>query len=98
MDVPTGLDGFSGRQRAYVKVQDGCLLRCSYCIIPARSTKTNQSPHFEHIVDEVARLVDGGHHEVVLTGIPPRSLRRRLESQQAQRPMGSAGAFDSHAV
>ena len=28
IDVPTGLDGFSGRHRAYVKVQDGCLLRC----------------------------------------------------------------------
>jgi threonylcarbamoyladenosine tRNA methylthiotransferase MtaB len=31
---PPGISGFGARHRAYVKVQDGCLLRCSYCIIP----------------------------------------------------------------
>ena len=67
-DVPTGLDGFSGRQRAYVKVQDGCLLRCSYCIIPhVRPTLTSRPSR--DIVDEVTRLVRSGHREVVLTGI-----------------------------
>src|SRR5262245_51711894 len=34
VDVPTGISRFGNRHRAYVKVQDGCLLRCSYCIIP----------------------------------------------------------------
>lgn len=68
VDVPTGLDGFSGRHRAYVKIQDGCLLRCSYCIIPHVRPKLTSRPT-EHIIDEVARLVDGGHREVVLTGI-----------------------------
>jgi threonylcarbamoyladenosine tRNA methylthiotransferase MtaB len=68
IDVPTGLDGFSGRQRAYVKVQDGCLLRCSYCIIPHVRPKLTSRPQ-QHIIDEVQRLVDGGHQEVVLTGI-----------------------------
>ena len=34
IDIPTGISGFGNRHRAYVKVQDGCLLRCSYCIIP----------------------------------------------------------------
>ncbi len=68
VDVPTGLDGFSGRQRAYVKVQDGCLLRCSYCIIPmVRPELTSRNQ--QHIVDEVQRLVAAGHREVVLTGI-----------------------------
>ena len=68
VDVPTGLDGFSGRQRAYVKVQDGCLLRCSYCIIPHVRPKLSSRP-LQHIIDEVARLVSAGHREVVLTGI-----------------------------
>tara|TARA_R110002049_G_scaffold2750_2_gene21401 strand:+ start:106143 stop:107483 length:1341 start_codon:yes stop_codon:yes gene_type:complete len=68
VDVPTGLDGYSGRQRAYVKVQDGCLLRCSYCIIPHVRPKLTSRP-LSHIVDEVTRLVQAGHHEVVLTGI-----------------------------
>lgn len=68
VDVPTGLDGFSGRHRAYVKVQDGCLLRCSYCIIPHVRPKLTSRPHHE-IVEEVQRLVAAGHREVVLTGI-----------------------------
>lgn len=68
IDVPTGLDGFSGRHRAYVKVQDGCLLRCSYCIIPHVRPKLTSRPH-QHIVDEVSRLTEAGHGEVVLTGI-----------------------------
>jgi threonylcarbamoyladenosine tRNA methylthiotransferase MtaB len=68
IDIPTGLDGFSGRQRAYVKVQDGCLLRCSYCIIPHVRPKLTSRPS-DHIVDEVRRLTDAGHREVVLTGI-----------------------------
>ncbi|MFK8110960.1 MAG: tRNA (N(6)-L-threonylcarbamoyladenosine(37)-C(2))-methylthiotransferase MtaB [Rubripirellula sp.] len=68
IDVPTGLDGFAGRQRAYVKVQDGCLLRCSYCIIPHVRPKLNSRP-LEHIVQEVRRLTQAGLQEVVLTGI-----------------------------
>lgn len=68
VDVPTGLDGFSGRHRAYVKVQDGCLLRCSYCIIPHVRPKLTSRP-MDHIVDEVRRLTVAGHREVVLTGI-----------------------------
>ena len=68
VDVPTGLDGFSGRHRAYVKVQDGCLLRCSYCIIPHVRPKLTSRP-MQHLVDEVRRLTQAGHREVVLTGI-----------------------------
>jgi threonylcarbamoyladenosine tRNA methylthiotransferase MtaB len=68
IDVPTGISEFGNRQRAYVKVQDGCMLRCSFCIIPS------VRPHLasrtvEHILDEVVRLVDAGYREVVLTGI-----------------------------
>lgn len=68
MDVPTGLEGFSGRHRAYVKVQDGCLLRCSYCIIPHVRPKLSSRP-VQHIVDEVSSLTTAGHAEVILTGI-----------------------------
>ena len=68
VDIPTGLEGFSGRHRAYVKVQDGCMLRCSYCIIPHVRPSLTSRP-LEHILDEVRRLVDAGHSEVVLTGI-----------------------------
>ncbi|SMP57005.1 threonylcarbamoyladenosine tRNA methylthiotransferase MtaB [Neorhodopirellula lusitana] len=68
IDIPTGLRGFAGRKRAYVKVQDGCLLRCSYCIIPMVRPKLASRP-VDHIVDEVTDLVEAGHSEVILTGI-----------------------------
>ena len=67
-DVPTGISGFGRRHRAYVKVQDGCMLRCSFCIIPHVRPHLASRP-VEHIVDEVRRLVDRGYREVVLTGI-----------------------------
>ncbi len=67
-DVPTGISGFGRRHRAYVKVQDGCLLRCSFCIIPHVRPQLTSRPQ-QHILDEVRRLVDNGYREVVLTGI-----------------------------
>ena len=67
-DVPTGISGFGARHRAYVKVQDGCMLRCSFCIIPSVRPELASRP-VKHIEDEVRRLVDGGYREVVLTGI-----------------------------
>ena len=65
IDVPTGLDGFSGRHRAYVKVQDGCLLRCSYCVIPHVRPQLASRPQ-EHILDEVMRLAEvvDGHRNI----------------------------------
>jgi threonylcarbamoyladenosine tRNA methylthiotransferase MtaB len=67
-DVPTGISTFGRRHRAYVKVQDGCMLRCSFCIIPYVRPQLTSRP-IEHILDEVRRLVDNGYREVVLTGI-----------------------------
>jgi threonylcarbamoyladenosine tRNA methylthiotransferase MtaB len=67
-DIPTGISGFGRRHRAYIKVQDGCMLRCSFCIIPYVRPHLASRP-VEHILDEVRRLVDRGYREVVLTGI-----------------------------
>ena len=67
-DQRSGITGFGRRHRAYVKVQDGCLLRCSYCIIPQVRPRLESRP-VEHILAEVERLVRGGFQEIVLTGI-----------------------------
>ncbi|MCA9004007.1 MAG: tRNA (N(6)-L-threonylcarbamoyladenosine(37)-C(2))-methylthiotransferase MtaB [Planctomycetaceae bacterium] len=68
VDMPTGISEFEGRKRAYVKVQDGCILRCTYCIIPSvRPGLQSRSP--EDIEAEVRRLVENGFKEIVLTGI-----------------------------
>lgn len=68
IDVPTGISQFGSRHRAYIKVQDGCMLRCSYCIIPHVRPNISSRP-IEHVVDEVSRLAANGYHEIVLTGI-----------------------------
>ena len=68
VDIPNGISGLSNRHRAYVKVQDGCLLRCSYCIIPTVRPEMYSRP-MDEVLDEVRRLVDHGYREVVLTGI-----------------------------
>jgi threonylcarbamoyladenosine tRNA methylthiotransferase MtaB len=67
-DVPTGIAHFKRRRRAYVKVQDGCRMHCSYCIVPSVRPHQVSRPVGE-VLDEVRRLVDHGHREIVLTGI-----------------------------
>lgn len=69
-DAPVGVFDFQNgkRQRAFVKVQDGCLLNCSFCIIP------QVRPHFSsrlpgEITAEVAKLAEHGCQEIVLAGI-----------------------------
>ncbi|MGE5194794.1 MAG: tRNA (N(6)-L-threonylcarbamoyladenosine(37)-C(2))-methylthiotransferase MtaB [Deltaproteobacteria bacterium] len=65
---PTGISRFDGHRRAFVKVQDGCILNCTYCIIPeVRPGLRSRAP--DEIAEEVRRLVDRGYKEIVLTGI-----------------------------
>jgi threonylcarbamoyladenosine tRNA methylthiotransferase MtaB len=66
--LPQGISRFDGHQRAFVKVQDGCLLNCSFCIIP-KVRPVVRSRTLAEIAAEVARLVAGGCQEIVLTGI-----------------------------
>jgi len=65
---PPGITFFSGHTRAFVKIQDGCNKRCSYCIVRfARGT--NRSRPIPEILTEVEGLVSNGYREIVLTGI-----------------------------
>jgi len=66
--MATGLSGFGDRHRADIKVQDGCLLRCSFCIIPHVRPNLASRP-MEDIVAEAKRLIGNGYKEIVLTGI-----------------------------
>ncbi|MEN6449732.1 MAG: tRNA (N(6)-L-threonylcarbamoyladenosine(37)-C(2))-methylthiotransferase MtaB [Thermoguttaceae bacterium] len=67
-EPPSGIARFPGRRRAYVKVQDGCSMRCSYCIVPLLRGESWSRPADE-VLAEVRCLVDRGHREIVLTGI-----------------------------
>ena len=62
------VDGVDGRARAFVHVQNGCDHRCTFCIIPYGRGNSRSVPAGE-VVDQVKRLVQRGHKEVVLTGV-----------------------------
>jgi threonylcarbamoyladenosine tRNA methylthiotransferase MtaB len=57
-----------GRTRALLKVQDGCNLTCSYCIIPSVRGRSRSIPAGE-LEASLTRLVAAGFAEVVLTGV-----------------------------
>ncbi len=56
------------RTRAYVKIQDGCESKCTYCTIPAARGQERSKPLCE-VIAEVTKLTEGGCREIVLTGI-----------------------------
>lgn len=62
------VDGLEGRARAFVQVQTGCDHRCTFCIIPYGRGNARSAPAGT-VVDQVRRLVETGHSEVVLTGV-----------------------------
>ncbi|MGE4298132.1 MAG: MiaB/RimO family radical SAM methylthiotransferase [Desulfovibrionaceae bacterium] len=56
------------RARPVVKVQDGCSHRCAYCIVPlTRGPSRSRDPRAVHA--EVARLLDAGFREIILSGV-----------------------------
>ncbi len=61
------VDDFVGKSRAFIKIQEGCNFRCSYCIIPfvrgdARSMDEGR------ILEQISRVALNGFGEFVLTG------------------------------
>ena len=66
------------RTRAYIKIEDGCESRCTYCTIPnARGKIRSKCP--EDVLDEVRGLTAGGCREIVLTGIETASYGKDLD-------------------
>jgi threonylcarbamoyladenosine tRNA methylthiotransferase MtaB len=57
-----------GRSRALLKVQDGCSRRCSYCVVSSLRGEPMSVPA-DRAVEQFARLLESGFHEVVLTGL-----------------------------
>lgn len=62
------IEGFGGRARAYVQIQNGCDHRCTFCIIPFGRGPSRSVPAGE-VVAQVRRLVENGYREIVLTGV-----------------------------
>ena len=59
---------FDHHTRAFLKVEDGCDLNCSFCIIP-KVRGTAVSRPLDRAVEEAKRLVGNGYQEIVLTGV-----------------------------
>ncbi|MEM8932138.1 MAG: radical SAM protein, partial [Acidobacteriota bacterium] len=77
--VPTGRDHGEGlpipyvpldfgHARAMVKVEDGCNMKCSFCIIPSTRGRQRSRP-VDAVIEEVRALGRGGYREVVITGV-----------------------------
>ncbi len=67
-DMPAGISEFEGHHRAFVKIQDGCILKCSYCIIPTvRPGLRSRRP--ADIEEEIRRLTGNGYREIVISGV-----------------------------
>ncbi len=62
------VDGFDGRARAFVQVQQGCDHRCTFCVIPL-GRGNNRSVPIGDIVAQTRALVARGYREIVLTGV-----------------------------
>ena len=56
------------RTRAFLKVQDGCNYKCSFCTIPL-ARGVSRSPSIESVLLHAKRLIEDGFKEIILTGV-----------------------------
>jgi len=62
------IEGFEGKARAFIEIQQGCDHRCTFCIIPF-GRGNNRSIPVNVIINRIKLLVQNGYKEVVLTGV-----------------------------
>ncbi len=75
-----GADVFSGQTRAFLKLQEGCDLFCTFCIVPfARGRSRSVEPR--RVLEEMQRLAAAGFREVVLTGVHLGGYGRDLDAR-----------------
>ena len=73
---------FGDRSRAFLKVQEGCDLVCSYCIIPKVRGRSRSVPA-DRIVSAMETLFQRGYREVVLTGVNTGDYGKDLSSGES---------------
>jgi threonylcarbamoyladenosine tRNA methylthiotransferase MtaB len=67
-DLAYPLHRFQGHTRAFIKIQDGCLNACSYCIVPTLRRHPRSKP-LDMILEEARQLVRNGYKELVISGV-----------------------------
>lgn len=70
----------AGRTRPFVKIQDGCDSRCSYCVVPFVRGRARSAPP-DVILDQIKSLIAEGRQEIVLTGIHLGTYGRKLDQK-----------------
>ena len=85
--LPAG--GLSERTRAMLKVQDGCVNFCSYCIIPYTRGPVRSAP-LDLVVEQAKQLQDKGYKEIIITGIEIASWGVDLEGKHPMADMVAA--------
>lgn len=78
-----------GRTRAFIKVQDGCDNRCTFCVTTLARGPGRSRPH-DDIVAEVGACAAAGYQEAVLSGVHLGSYGRDLGCPQGLRDLVSA--------
>ena len=78
--APHLVSAFAGHARAFVEVQNGCDHACTFCIIPTGRGPSRSVPA-GLVIDRIARAVELGHQEVVLTGVDLTSYGHDLPGQ-----------------
>jgi len=79
----TIVEQFIGKSRAFIKIQEGCDFRCSYCIIP--SVRGDARSHKEDdILLQIQKLASNGFGEFILTGTNVGSYGKGQNSSMAK--------------
>lgn len=71
---------YTEKNRAVIKVQDGCNMFCSYCLIPYARGRI-RSRKIENVVSEIKKIAKQGIKEVVITGIHVASYGKDFENE-----------------
>ena len=93
--ISTSFLPWTGRTRAFFKIQDGCNAFCSYCIVPYARGISRSLP-FHDVIRGVKNFISQGYREIVLNGIhlghygqdlqPETDLVRMLECLLSENP------------
>lgn len=79
----TIVEEFIGKSRAFIKIQEGCDFRCSYCIIPyVRGDARSYSE--DKILEQVTTLAQNGFGEFILTGTNVGSYGKKQHTSLAK--------------
>ena len=74
---------YTEKNRAVIKVQDGCNMFCSYCLIPYARGRI-RSRKIENVVSEIEKIAKQGIKEVVITGIHVASYGKDFENENVR--------------